>query len=106
IIVLLYGNDFEIAGKYLSIQIWSGLPYVVLFAYSQVTYIIGKTKIHLYLSILSIFSIAIFNYLLIPLIGGIGAVYASLITNALGSCLMIFLLEREMRIFTKGIRNV
>ncbi|ODP99255.1 flippase [Salinivibrio sp. DV] len=106
IIVLLYGKSFEIAGKYLSIQIWSGLPYIVLFAYSQVTYIIGKTKIHLYLSLLSIFSIAIFNYLLIPLMGGIGAVYASLITNTLGSCLMIFLLEREINIFTKGIRNV
>ncbi|WP_219079242.1 polysaccharide biosynthesis C-terminal domain-containing protein [Vibrio parahaemolyticus] len=82
------------------------LPYVVLFAYSQVTYIESKTKIHLYLSILSIASIAIFNYWLIPLFGGIGAVYASLITALLGSGLMIALVEKDIKIFTKGTKYV
>lgn len=102
----LFGQEFKEAGRYLSLQIWSGLPFVVLFAYSQVTYIEGKTKIHLYLAILSIVSITIFNYWLIPLFGGIGAVYASLITALLGSCLMIILIEKDVKIFTKGVQYV
>ncbi|EGQ7794243.1 flippase [Vibrio parahaemolyticus] len=106
LMVFLFGADYREAGHYLSIQIWSGLPYVVLFAYSQVTYIESKTKIHLYLSILSIASIAIFNYWLIPLFGGIGAVYASLITALLGSGLMIALVEKDIKIFTKGTKYV
>lgn len=106
IMSFLFGRDFEEAGQYLSLQIWSGLPYVVLFAYSQVTYIERKTKIHLYLAVLSIISIAIFNYWLIPMFGGIGAVYASLITALLGSCLMIVLIEKDIKIFTKGTKYV
>lgn len=102
----LFGSEFKDAGQYLSIQIWSGLPYVVLFAYSQVTYIEGKTKIHLYLSLVSIGSIIIFNYWLIPLFGGIGAVYASLITALLGSSLMIVLVEKEINIFIQGKKDV
>ncbi|MUK67968.1 flippase [Aliivibrio fischeri] len=105
-ITLLFGDEFKEAGHYLAFQIWSGLPYVVLFAYSQVTYIEGMTKIHLYLAILSIVSIAIFNYWLIPLFGGIGAVYASLITALLGSCVMIILIEKDVKIFTKGAKYV
>ncbi|MGR5208773.1 flippase [Vibrio sp. PNB23_22_7] len=106
LMVFLFGDEYREAGHYLSIQIWSGLPYVVLFAYSQVTYIESKTRIHLYLSILSIFSIVIFNYWMIPLFGGIGAVYASLITALLGSGLMIALVEKDIKIFTKGTKYV
>ncbi|MGS0692287.1 flippase [Shewanella sp. 30m-15] len=102
----LFGQEFKEAGQYLSLQIWSGLPYVVLFAYSQVTYIEGKTRIHLYLAILSIVSITIFNYWLIPIFGGIGAVYASLITTVFSSCLMIILIEKDIKIFTKGFKYV
>ncbi|ENM3897665.1 polysaccharide biosynthesis C-terminal domain-containing protein [Vibrio cholerae] len=106
LMVFLFGVEYREAGHYLSIQIWSGLPYVVLFAYSQVTYIENKTKIHLYLSILSIISIVIFNYWFIPVFGGIGAVYASLITALLGSGLMIALVEKDTKIFTKGAKYV
>lgn len=106
LMTFLFGSEFKEAGHYLSLQIWSGLPYVVLFAYSQITYIEGKTKIHLYLSILSIGSIASFNYWLIPLFGGIGAVYASLITALLGTVLMIVLVEKDIKIFTKGTKYV
>jgi O-antigen/teichoic acid export membrane protein len=106
LMVFLFGEEFEAAGLYLSIQIWSGLPYVVLFAYSQVTYIEGKTKIHLYLSLFSIISIVIFNYWLIQLFNGVGAVYSSLITTLLASGLMIALVEKNINIFTKGTKYV
>lgn len=106
LMTLLFGQDFIGAGAYLSLQIWSGLPYVTLFAYSQITYIVGKTKIHLYIAILAIATTVIFNLWLIPIFGGLGAVYSAILTACLGSCLMVYLIEKDVHIFTTGKKYV
>jgi O-antigen/teichoic acid export membrane protein len=105
IVSFLYGNKFQDAEYYLAIHIWSGLPYVVLFAYSQVTYIEKITIVHLYTAFATILINVLLNFILIPLYGGFGAAITSLVSAVIVSFFSIYLIEKKIKIFTYNIKK-
>jgi O-antigen/teichoic acid export membrane protein len=79
IILVLFGEKYDLAGKYLTLYIWSTLPYFTLFILSSVIYIENLIKKNLIISGVSIFGNIILNYFFIQFYGAIGAIYATLI---------------------------
>ncbi len=98
----IYGDEFKYTGGYLSILIWSGVPYLVFFVTSYMIYIEKLTRYGFYSSVFAIFSNIIFNLILIPYFEGKGAAMATLIT-AIGSIfIMIMILNWKTGIFIGG----
>ena len=81
IVDLLYGDEYVEAKYYLAIHIWSGLPYVVFFAYSRVAIIENITITGFYIAVFVVISNIILNYIFIPVYGGVGAATVSLIVH-------------------------
>lgn len=79
IILMLFGEKYDLAGEYLTLYIWSTLPYFTLFILSSVTYIENLIKKNLIISGVSIFGNIILNYFFIQFYGATGAIYATLI---------------------------
>jgi O-antigen/teichoic acid export membrane protein len=79
IILVLFGEKYDLAGEYLTLYIWSTLPYFTLFILSSVIYIENLIKKNLIISGVSIFGNIILNYFFIQFYGAIGAIYATLI---------------------------
>jgi O-antigen/teichoic acid export membrane protein len=79
IILLLFGEKYDLAGKYLSLYIWSTLPYFTLFILSSVIYLENLIKKNLVISAVSILGNIILNYFFIQFFGAVGAIYATLI---------------------------
>jgi len=98
IIALLYGDKFTEAGLYLSIHIWSGVPYLALFIYSQVTMIEKLTKQSFYISLYAVFSNLLLNYIFIPIYGGVGAAVATLFVAWSSVLFSIYIVERKVKI--------
>jgi len=90
IIQFLFGKKYDLAGDYLSLYIWSTLPYFSLFILNSVTYLENLIKKNLIISIFSILSNLILNYYLINLFGAIGAIYATLIVLTVSYLLLGF----------------
>ena len=81
IISLLFGNKYNLAGEYLSLYIWSTLPYFTLFILSNVIYLENLIRKNLVISAVSILGNLILNYFFIQFYGAIGAIYATLIVG-------------------------
>ena len=81
IISLLFGNKYKLAGEYLSLYIWSTLPYFTLFILSNVIYLENLIRKNLVISAVSILGNLILNYFFIQFYGAIGAIYATLIVG-------------------------
>ena len=79
IILMLFGEKYDLAGEYLTLYIWSTLPYFTLFILSSVIYIENLIKKNLIISGVSIFGNIILNYFFIQFYGATGAIYATLI---------------------------
>jgi PST family polysaccharide transporter len=103
IINLLYGKQYSSAGPILAIHIWSGVPYLILFAYNQMFYIENLTKIIFYTSLMQPILNIIFSILLIHQYAGIGAATATLVTAVGSSLISMLLLEIKTNIF-RGVR--
>lgn len=101
IIWLLYGVQFKDAGLYLAMYIWTGLPYVVLFALSQVLVIEKLTKWGMYLTVFVVFVNIILNYIFIPIYGGVGAISVTLVAAYLAQFITIYILFKKTSIFKK-----
>jgi len=101
IVWLLYGEKFEEAGLYLSLYIWTGLPYVVLFALSQVLVIENLTKWSMYITIAVVIVNLSLNYILIPIYGGVGAITVTLIAAYLAQAISLGVLYEKTNIFKK-----
>jgi O-antigen/teichoic acid export membrane protein len=99
IIWLLYGEQFKDAGLYLSLHIWTGLPYVALFALSQIIVIENLTRWSLYITVFVVTVNISLNYILIPIYSAIGAIVVSLIVSWSAQLIAIFILYKKTNIF-------
>lgn len=79
IILILFGQKYDLASGYLALYIWSTLPYFSLFILSSVIYIENLIKKNLIVSGVSILGNIILNYFFIQFYGATGAIYATLI---------------------------
>jgi O-antigen/teichoic acid export membrane protein len=79
IILMLFGEKYDLAAEYLSLYIWSTLPYFTLFILSSVIYLENLIKKNLVISAVSILGNIILNYFFIQFFGAVGAIYATLI---------------------------
>lgn len=101
IMYLLFGEQYATAGLYLSIHIWSGVPYLIFFAFNYMYYIEHLTKLVLYVTIFAVISNISLNIILIPIYGGVGAAFATLITAVCSSILSLSLLHLKTGIFRR-----
>ena len=99
IIWLLYGEQFKDAGFYLSLYIWTGLPYVVLFALNQIIVIEKLTKWSLYITIVVVILNISLNYIFIPIYGGVGAITVTLIVSYVAQLISIIIIYKKTNIF-------
>jgi PST family polysaccharide transporter len=101
IVHLVFGQQYAFAGNYLAIYIWTGVPYLVFFVLNQMFYIEGLLKVGFVVSVFSVSSNVLLNFILIPMFGGMGAAISTLIT-AIGSTLLsLFILNLKTGIFLK-----
>lgn len=105
IILLVFGGQYSSAGSYLSLYIWTGVPYLIFFVVNQMFYIEGLLKIAFAVSVFSLFSNILLNSLLIPLFGGEGAALATLITTICSTLLSLFILNVKVGIFFGRRKN-
>jgi O-antigen/teichoic acid export membrane protein len=101
IINILYGKQYSESGLYLTLYIWTGLPYVVFFVLSQVCLIEKIIKLSTYVSVFVVILNIILNFVLIPKYGGVGAVIASLIAAYIGQFLMLVIIQRKTKVFSR-----
>ena len=101
IMALLYGEQYKDAGLYLSFYIWTGLPYVVLFALSHVMLVENLAKWNLFTTIFSVTTNLILNYIIIPKYGGLGSISVTLIVTYLSQAISIVVLYKKTNIFKK-----
>ena len=88
IILLLFGNKYNLAGEYLSLYIWSTLPYFTLFILSNVIYLENLIRKNLVISAASILGNLILNYFLVQEYGASGAIYATLLVGLISYSLL------------------
>lgn len=87
IIGLIFGNRYSDAGTILSIHIWSGVPYMVTFAYGQMFYIEKLIKLTFFTSLFTPVCNIGLNMYLIPRYGAVGAAVATMVTS-FGVCMI------------------
>lgn len=88
IIFLLFGDKYNLAGEYLSLYIWSTLPYFTLFILSNVIYLENLIRKNLVISFVSILGNLILNYFFIQFYGASGAIYATLLVGLISYSLI------------------
>lgn len=100
IISLVYGKHYLNAASFLAIHIWSGVPYLTLFVYSQVAMIEKKTKTVLYTSVYAVVANISLNYFFIPHYGGVGAASVTAFVAWTSTLFNFFLIEKRVRILS------
>lgn len=101
IIESLYGVQYDFAGLYLSLLIWSGVPYIATFFIGQMFFIEGLVRFNLYNSIAIVVMIFVFNLILIPKFGGIGAAISSILVAVISSVFSMIFIQLKTQIFSK-----
>ncbi len=96
---LLYGKQYASAGGYLAILIWSGVPYLIFFAFNQMYYIEKLVRISFYVAAFAVTSNISLNLALIPVYGGTGAAVATLITAFGSTAVSLTILNVKTGIF-------
>ena len=102
---LLYGAQYTDTGLYLAILIWSGVPYLVLFVFSQMYYIERLLKMSFYVAVFIIVCNLSLNAVLIPEYGGTGAAIATLVSAFSSQLLSLALLNAKTGIFWRTARE-
>lgn len=99
LIVVLYGDEYAIAGEVLSIHVWSSI-FMFLGVASQRWFVIEKLQLlSFYRTVVGIICNVIGNYILIPSYGIIGAAYATLITQFIVAYLFDLFTPKTRRLF-------
>jgi O-antigen/teichoic acid export membrane protein len=106
VVNLLYGLEYKKTAEILSVQTWTAI-FVYWGIFSNNWYIIENKQISLlYRTLLGAVINIILNYILIPIYGGVGAAWATLVAQAVSS-LLFDLLARETRgLFMMKIRSI
>lgn len=90
IILILFGQKYDLASGYLTLYIWSTLPYFSLFILSSVIYIENLIKKNLIVSGVSILGNIILNYFFIQFYGATGAIYATFIVLLISYSIIVY----------------
>ena len=98
IISLLFGNKYNLASEYLSLYIWSTLPYFTLFILSNVIYLENLIRKNLVISFVSILGNLILNYFFIQFYGAIGAIYATLLVGLISYSLIGYYIFNDTKL--------
>jgi len=99
VIRILYGNAYAGSGSILAIHIWTSIFVSLGVAQTPWTLNEGLMKLALLRTVWgAIINIGL-NLVLIPLYGGIGAAIATLVSQALSSCVLNFMDKRTRNIF-------
>lgn len=100
IIKILYGVQFPEAASYLSLYIWTGVPFLIFFVFSQVFLIERLTKYNFYITAYAVTVNIALNLVLIPKFGGVGAVIGTLIVTYGAQLISIWIIYKKTRIFS------
>ena len=106
IISLIYSEKYSLAGNFLSLYIWTGLPYVSFFIINEIFYIEKITKYSLITSVVSIFLNCTLNYFLILKFESVGAIYASLIATYLTYFVSFCVVYKKTNIFNYNKKTI
>jgi len=98
IISLLFGNKYNLAGEYLSLYIWSTLPYFTLFILSNVIYLENLITKNLIISVVSILGNLILNYFFIRFYGASGAIYTTLLVGLISYSLLGYYIYKHTKL--------
>lgn len=101
IIKVLYGVQFPDAALYLSLYIWTGVPFLIFFVFSQAFLIERLTKYNFYITVYAVTVNIALNLILIPRFGGIGAVIGTLIVAYGAQLISIGIIYKKTRIFSR-----
>lgn len=101
IVHLVYGHEYTSAGSYLMIYIWTGVPYLIFFVLNQMLYIEGLLRFGFWVSVFSVASNLLLNFLLIPQFGGTGAALATLVTTVASMLITLSVLVAKTGIFLR-----
>ncbi|MEL0622547.1 flippase [Marinomonas arenicola] len=98
IVLNLYGSNYSEAASYLKIHIWSGVPYLSFFIFSQVAIIENLTKVSLYCSVYAVFSNVALNSICIPVYGGVGAASTTLFVASTSVLLTVYIVHKRLKL--------
>jgi O-antigen/teichoic acid export membrane protein len=98
IILILFGNKYNIAGEYLALYIWSTLPIFSLYIVGSVIYLENLIKKNLIVSSVSILANLILNYFFIQFYGANGAIYATLIVTLISYSLIGYFIYNHTKL--------
>lgn len=101
IIENLYGVQYELAALYLSLLIWSGVPYISTFLIGQMFFIEKLVSFNFYNSIAIVVMIVGLNLILIPKFGGVGAALSSILVAVISSAFSLIFIELKTKLFSK-----
>jgi len=99
IIVLLYGLNFQAAGAILSVHIWTGIFVFIGVASGKYLIIEGLTKLSLYRSLWGAVANVVLNFILIPILGGLGAAISTLIAQMIATYFFDYFNPRTRELF-------
>ena len=98
IILFIFGDKYNLAGEYLSLYIWSTLPYFTLFILSNVIYLENLIRKTLIISVISILGNLILNYFFIQEYGASGAIYATIIVVLISNFLTVYYIFKHTKL--------
>jgi len=101
IINMLYGDSYNNAGLYLALYIWTGVPYVILFALSQVIIVENLTKWNLFITIIVVILNISLNLIFIPSYGGLGAICTTLVAAYISQIVTFVIIYKKSNFFTQ-----
>lgn len=90
VVTLFYGQEFKISGILLQSLLPGVLPLCITTVYASFFFGTGRIKINMYASLLGLFCTVVFDFLLIPEWGGMGAVLATIFSYIATSFYVIY----------------
>lgn len=106
LVALLFGSDYSASASILMIHIWAAIFIFMRAALSKWILIENALYFSLFTQGLVAASNVLLNYLLIPLYGGVGAAYATLISYAIASFLALLFYRRTRVVFWQMARAI
>jgi len=103
---MIYGSAFDEASSILTIHIWSSVFVFIGFASNQQLVIESNTDISFYRTVLGLLTNVFCNLLFIPIWGGIGAAYATLVAQAFSSWIGSLFFAKSRSIFWMNLNSV
>ena len=106
IILTLYGDAYSEAGPILLIHVWASLFVFIGVARNQYLVAEGFFKISSFTTFLGAFANVVTNYILIPKFSGVGAAFATLISQVIATYLACLIFPGTRELFSRLSRSL